>query len=202
MKPLVNNTMGRGRRPIKGMTLIEVMIALFIFMVGVLGVLLAIPTGVNSAMEVILQDAAIHLTSSKFAEFRRDRVNPSVDLIDASPYMTGTGVLTSGRAAGKQEPLNGNAGGWRDFAHAPGDTYEFFDDIERYEWRIVKDSGGLKAINMSALQGGFPSGAQFCIPVDGAGAAIGVFQVSVAVRLKNTSREYRFTQYMFANDGN
>ena len=49
------------RRRARGMTLMEVLIALFIFMVGIVGVLAALPTGVNAATWVIFQDAAIHL---------------------------------------------------------------------------------------------------------------------------------------------
>src|SRR5690348_5952040 len=122
----------RARRS-AGMTLLEVMIAMFIFLVGVLGVLASVPTGINAAATVILQDAAIHLAHSKFAEFRRDRIDPNVDL-DAS---SGSGYLpASGYTPGKQEPINATGAPWRDFAHDPGQPYEFFDDIQKYEWSV------------------------------------------------------------------
>src|SRR6185503_16065029 len=101
----------------RGVTMMEVLIALFIFMVGIVGVLAAIPTGVNSAEWVIFQDAGIHLAHSKFTEFRRDRADPFVDLVDGSSYMPGT--IGGANTPGVQENKNGNPGNWRDFAHAP-----------------------------------------------------------------------------------
>jgi len=176
----------------RGLTLLELLVALFIFMVGVLGVMMAIPAGANSASWVVFQDAAIHLAQSKFSEFRRDRVNPEVDLFDGSSYLGGSGTLANGRAAGKQEPL---ASGWRGFAHAtPDDTYFYFDDIERYEWKI--DQTTRRTIGAGA--GSAPVG--FQAPQYNGGDLIGLTQVTVVVRLKNTSKEFRFTQYMTAYD--
>ena len=174
------------------MTLLEVLIALFIFLIGVLGALAAIPAGVSAAKLVIFQDASIHLAQSKFAEFRRDRVDPAVDL--AGGYLNGSGQLASGRPAGIQEPLNGS-GVWHDFAHGSGDTYESFDDIDQYEWKV--DQAQLKPISTSALDAQNKKS-----PLDTAGTAIGLTQVAVVIHLKNTTREFRFTQYMTAWDGN
>jgi prepilin-type N-terminal cleavage/methylation domain-containing protein len=173
----------------RGMTLLEVLIAMFIFLIGVLGALAAIPSGVSAARLVVFQDASIHLAQSKFAEFRRDRVDPAADL--AGGYINGAGQLASGRPAGIQEPLNGNAGGYHDFAHASGDTYEYFDDIDQYEWTV--DSTLLHPITVDT---------NFA-PIDGgAGTPIGLTQVTVVIHLKNTTREFRFTQYMSAYDAN
>ena len=173
----------------RGMTLLEVLIAMFIFLIGVLGALAAIPSGVSAARLVVFQDAAIHLAQSKFAEFRRDRIDPAVDL--SGGYINGAGQLASGRAAGIQETPNGNAGGYRDFAHGSGDTYEYFDDIDLYEWTV--DPVALHPITVD------PNFA----PIDkGSGTPIGLTQVTVVIHLKNTTREFRFTQYMTAYDGN
>src|SRR5262249_45172953 len=118
----------------RGLTLVETLIAMFIFLIGIVGVLAAMPTGVNSAIWVIFQDAAIHLAHSKFAEFRRDRVDPAVDLVASGsgylPNSAGPGV------PGAQEGFNNEGDPWRDFAHSPGDTYQYFDDIWKYEWKI------------------------------------------------------------------
>jgi len=164
-----------------GLTLFEVLIAMFLFLIGVVGVLSAMPVGVRSAQTVILQDAAIHLTRSKFSEFRRDRVNPGVDLVEGSPYMTNW-----------QEPTNAN--GWHDFAAGPGQTYQYFDSIEQYEWKV--DQAELaKPVGLSgAGTPAPPSG--FSFPAHGGGTDVGVRKVVVVVRRKSTSQEYRFVQYM------
>jgi hypothetical protein len=161
---------GRGRA--RGLTLLEVLIAMFILLMGLVGVLAALPTGIESAHWVIFQDVAIHLAHSKFAEFRRDRVNPRADLVEGSGYM---GL--------RHEPVNAS-GDWHDFAHADGDTYRDFDEIERYEWRVDQDT--LQSAGVSATY----------TPEHNGGTDIGITRVTVAVRMKGTSRELRFTQYM------
>jgi type II secretory pathway pseudopilin PulG len=166
----------------KGMTLLEVLIAMFIFMVGIVGVLAAIPTGVTSAQWVILQDASIHLAHSKFAEFRRDRVDPGSDLVDGSTYLSNN-----------HEPLNGAVPNWRDFNYAKGKTYQYFDDIERYEWRIDQDvlaqAVGAGAGTNPAAPGGYNA------PTLGGGNG-NVRSGVITVRNKGTSREFQFTQFM------
>jgi hypothetical protein len=161
-----------------GLTLLEVLVALFIFLVGIVGVLAALPTGISSAQTVILQDAAIHLAHSKFAEFRRDRVDPLVDLVEGSTYMNK-----------RQEPVNASASGpWHDFAHSPGDTYEFFDDIGNYEWRVDKDR--FKQVGLDA---------DGITPVEGGGRALSkLARVAIIVHLKSTTKQFIFSQYMYA----
>jgi type II secretory pathway pseudopilin PulG len=174
----------------RGLTLLEVIIAMFIFLIGILSIMLAIPSGINAASLVVFQDASIHLAQSKFSEFRRDRADPAVDLL-GGPYMGGAGTLANGRPAGLQEPLNGNPGEWRDFAHSKGDTYEYFDDIERYEWKIDKTLAvpvGISALNAQNLK----------TPLAGAGTPVGLTQITLVIHLKSTDREFRFTQYMCA----
>lgn len=180
----------------RGLTLLEVMIAMFIFLVGIVGVLAAMPTGINSALWVVFQDASIHLAHSKFAEFRRDRVDPAVDLIATSGgYLPTGGVYVPGT----QEPPNvgtGDGDPWRDFAHNPGDPYQYFDDIQKYEWRVeVADvdqgNGGATA------QPQAPAGFFYPTNVNTA-SSIGLKRVSVTIRMKGTSRELRFSQLMFA----
>jgi len=155
------------------MTLMEVLIALFIFMVGIVGVLAALPTGINSAEWVIFQDASLHLAHSKFSEFRRDRADPFAD-------------------------LNGFTAGWQDFPHAAGETYYYFDDIDRYEWKLelqevqAGDYGGSQPAGITA-----PTGPHLA-PATGGGASVGVQRVTVIVHVKGTSRELRFTQLMTA----
>jgi type II secretory pathway pseudopilin PulG len=158
----------------RGFTLLEVMIALFIFMVGIVGVLAAIPTGVNSAATVVFQDAAIALAQSKFAEFRRDRVNPSVDLKNGSAYM-----------GARHEPLN-STGVWRDFASGNNAAYQYFDDIERYEWRVDI------APAMFAIYSATP--APYLSPVIGGPADSELQEVTVTVHLRGTTKEFEFTQ--------
>ena len=165
-----------------GMTMMELLIALFIFLVGVVGLVAAMPTGVSSATKVVFQDAAVHLSRSKYAEFRRDRVNPRVDLLDGAPYMDGTPPIR------RQEPKNGNPGGWRDFAHGPGDTYEHFDDIDRYQWRL--DQAALQMV-------GLDTGANNVPKVNG-GTDQGLTRVTLIINLKGTKNEHRFTQYMYS----
>ncbi|MCW8129145.1 MAG: prepilin-type N-terminal cleavage/methylation domain-containing protein [Planctomycetota bacterium] len=167
------------RRPVgsRGVTLIEIMVAMFVFLIGVVGVLAALPTGIDSAALVIFQDAAIHLSASKFAEFRRDRIDPAADLQDGSAYM-----------ASSQEPKNGSAGGYRDFAHASGQAYEYFSDVERYEWRVVESELTNVGVGTDAL--GKPA------PVEGGGDALPVTRVALDLHLKGTKRNFRFVQYM------
>src|SRR5471030_2484590 len=101
---MITSTVRNRARGAPGLTLLEVMIAMFIFLVGIVGVLAAMPTAVSSATAVIFQDCAIHLSHSKFAEFRRDRADPAVDLQPSSGgYLpNGSGPYTPG----KQEPYN------------------------------------------------------------------------------------------------
>jgi hypothetical protein len=164
----------------RGVTVVEVLIALFIFMVGIVGVLAALPTGITSAQWVIFQDAAIHLAHSKFAEFRRDRIDPAV-LIDGSAYMNAHGPL--------------NASGWYDFkSSGPTDTYTDFDDIERYEWRVTTSDVKLSS-------GGTPPPPAGYFGPGTAGGNLNCKVVTIYVRCKGTSREFRFTQYMTAYEG-
>ena len=157
----------------RGYTLLEVMIALFILLVGIVGVLAALPTGVNSATWVIFQDAALHLSHSKFAEFRRDRVNPD--------NLKNGGFLDS---YGKVDPTaKEESGGWRVFDHANGEPYQYFDDIERYLWKVEVGAVGRSGDNA---------------PVHGGGTAVQDLKlVTMVVHMKGTSREFRFSQYLF-----
>jgi hypothetical protein len=148
--------------------------------VGIVGVLAALPTGITSAQWVIFQDAAIHLAHSKFAEFRRDRADP-VQLVNGSAYMTA-----------RHEPLN--ASGWHDFACTnPTDTYEHFDDIERYEWTV--ETGDVKASGA-----GTPAPPAGYFGPGNAGNDVNCKRVTLAVRCKGTNKEFRFTQYFTAYD--
>lgn len=190
----VNGCASRGTVRRRGVTLMEVLIALFIFMVGIVGVLAAVPTGVNSAEWVIFQDAAIHLAHSKFSEFRRDRADPFVDLADGSAYMPNTVGGTN--TLGAQENKNGNPANWRDFGHAPGEAYYYFDDIERYEWKLELEevqAAGYASVQPAGVTA--PNGPHLA-PSVGGGANVGVQRVTVIVRMKGTSRELRFTQFM------
>jgi hypothetical protein len=160
----------------RGMTLLEVIIAMFIFLVGIVGVLAAMPVGVSNATLVIFQDASIHLSASKFAEFRRDEVNPAVDLVDGSAYLNDF-----------HEGTNGSAEGFRDFAHKSGGRYEYFDDNDRYEWKI--DQKLLKQVGIGKDEQNMPA------PVIG-GDPLNVTRVCVVIHLKGTTRYMRYTQYM------
>lgn len=163
-----------------GLTLLEVIIAMFIFLVGIVGVLAAMPSGVNSALWVIFQDASLHLAHSKFAEFRRDRVDPTTDLLVGSAYMTA-----------RQEPVNSSGTPWHDFASAPGQTYQYFDDIGRYEW-------SLDLADVYAGSGTLPVAPAGTFYPDKGGNPLNLKRVTVIVRMKGTTREFRFTQYMTA----
>jgi prepilin-type N-terminal cleavage/methylation domain-containing protein len=189
------------RRKPNGLTLIEVMIAMFIFLVGIVGVLAAMPTGVNSALWVIFQDSAIHLSHSKFAEFRRDRIDPAVDLVP-----TANGYLPTNTAyvPGNQEPYNtgtGDGDPWRDFAHNPAgtggvpDPYQYFEDIDRYEWKVETspvDNGPGAAGDVQAAPG-------FYFPADAkANPTLNLMKVSITIRAKGTTRQMRFSQLMMA----
>ena len=177
----------------KGLTLLEVLIAMFIFLVGIVGVLAAMPTGINSALWVIFQDSAINLSHSKFSEFRRDRVDPAVDLI-----ATAGGYLPTASGApipGKQEGYNTTGAPWRDFAHDPGDAYQYYDNIENYEWMV----------DVADVDNGAPPGSDpqpppgYLYPVNSAGASsIGLKKVTITVRMKHTTRQMKFSQLMFA----
>jgi prepilin-type N-terminal cleavage/methylation domain-containing protein len=183
--------MSARRKNARGLTLLEVMIAMFIFLVGIVGVLAAMPTGINSATWVIFQDAAIHLSHSKFAEFRRDRVDPAIDLAPS-----GGGYLPSssgGFTPGQQEPINENGAPWRDFASAPGQTYQYFDDIARYEWRVETADIDNGTVGSPATP------PNFFFPVAASSAtALALKRVSIVIRMKRTTREMKFTQYMYA----
>jgi prepilin-type N-terminal cleavage/methylation domain-containing protein len=151
-------------RSSRGLTLLEVIIVVFIFLVGVMGVLAALPTGVQSAETVILQDAAIHLAHSKFSEFRRD----------APDYAAFAGYLSTYH----ESP---DASGWRSFASGAGDTYEHFDDITHYQWKaectpVFKDPKAQ--------------------PNHKGGQPLGLFKVTITVRLQSTVKEFQFSQYM------
>jgi type II secretory pathway pseudopilin PulG len=158
--------------PRRGMTLIEVLIAMFILFVGVLGVLAALPTGVEAASWITLQDAAINLSSSKFAEFRRDRVNPD----QMSAYLTS--------AFGSAD-----AEGYRSFPHGPGDPFEFYADIERYEWKVETTRMGLSPRKTSS-----DGNRYYYAPV--AGGDLELWGVLVVIRQKGAQRSFRFTQHM------
>ena len=179
------------RRTPRGLTLLEVMIAMFIFLVGIVGVLAAMPTGINSATWVIFQDSAIHLSHSKFAEFRRDRVDPAVHLQpSAGGYLPSNPVYVPGN----QEIYNTDGAPWRDFAHGPGDPYQYFEDIDRYEWCV----DATQLVDNGAGTGDIPVPAAFFYPTYTNNSRIGLFRVDVTIRMKSTTRQMRFTQYMFS----
>jgi hypothetical protein len=173
----------------------EVIIAMFIFLVGIVGVLAAMPTGINSAEWVIFQDCAIHLSRSKFAEFRRDRIDPDPnngDLKPGSTYLPGSGTYVPGC----QEPYNTNDGNpWRDFASAPGQPYQYYPDITLYEWKVdvLSVDVGAGSVPTAPPNYFFPvnTGTQTATPIN-------LWLVSVTIRMKGTSREMRFSQYMMA----
>jgi prepilin-type N-terminal cleavage/methylation domain-containing protein len=191
----------------RGMTLMEVLIAMFIFLVGIVGVLSAIPAGVATAENVILMDCSIHLAHSKFSEFRRDRVNPAVDLLDSSGYMTTKQVPTATKPDGTAHPDTTEAdvatrGMWRDFAYRNAtDTYAYFDEIQRYDWRVDQAilTGQIPGKGQANNGVNTPCPAGFYHPVAG-GQDIGLRSVQITVRLKGSARMFQFTQYMFAYD--
>lgn len=180
----------------RALTLLEVIIAMFIFLVGIVGVLAAMPTGINSAEWVIFQDCAIHLSRSKFAEFRRDRVDPDPNTGDLQPKPGGYLPTTGTYVPGMQEPFNSDGDPWRDFAAAPGQPYQYYPDIDRYEWRVECQSvdGGPGTLPVAPVN--------FVYPINSAtptqATPICLWRVSITIRMKGTSREMRFSQYMFA----
>jgi type II secretory pathway pseudopilin PulG len=162
----------------RGMTLVEVMLAMFVFLVGIVGVLAAIPTGVTSSEQVILQDAAIHLAHSKFAMFRRDRINPLVDLQSGSAYLNT-----------HHEALN-SSGEFRDFTI--GFDSDNFDEIQRYEWKV-------EARPVTSKDAGIAAAPLHLQPMDGVGTPVTQLAfVQVTVRQKGTPREFSFSQYLFS----
>ncbi|MCW8129026.1 MAG: prepilin-type N-terminal cleavage/methylation domain-containing protein [Planctomycetota bacterium] len=175
----------------RGLTLIEILIALFVLLIGVMGILAAMPTGIDSAQKVVFLDASVHLSRSKFAEFRRDRIDPRVDLLDGSGYMDAALAPPRG-----QEQKNGNAGGWRDFAHGAGETYEYFDDIERYQWLV--DQGELRSVGLDSNATPAAPNTSPYVPVVNAGADVGLTRVTIVINLKGTKKEQRYTQYMYS----
>ena len=185
-------------RAAKGLTLLEVMIAMFIFMVGIVGVLAAMPTGINSALWVIFQDSAINLAHSKLSEFRRDRVDPAVDL---KPMAGGYLPSSAGHSVpGMQEgtntsPVDADGIPWRDFDHNPGDPYQYYDNITGYEWKVVVTD----MANGSPPAGDPQPPLNYFFPINSAATSpIGLKKVSVTIRMRNTTREMRFSQLMFA----
>ncbi len=183
----------RARRP-RGLTLLEVIIAMFIFLIGIVGVLAAMPTGINSATWVIFQDSAIHLAHSKFAEFRRDRVDPAVQL---NPTPGGYLPTTTPYMAGNQEPFNSEGDPWRDFAHNAGDPYQYFEDIDRYEWCV----DATHAIDNGIGSTDVPLPANFFFPTNvapGGVSRIQLYRVDITIRMKSTTRQMRFTQYLYS----
>jgi prepilin-type N-terminal cleavage/methylation domain-containing protein len=189
----------RGRP--KGLTLLEVMIAMFIFLVGIVGVLAAMPTGINSALWVIFQDSAINLSHSKFAEFRRDRADPGGGpqpnlTATAGGYLPASGVYTPGfQEPPNTSPMEADNIQWRDFAHNPGEPYQYYDNISGYEWKVVvtdMDNGVPPVTDPQP-----PAG--YLYPVNsGAASPIGLKKVSVVIRMKSTTRQMKFSQLMFA----
>lgn len=166
---MTTTTLNRKFTP-RGLTLIECMLAMFIFMIGIVGVLAALPMGVNSATQVVMQDAAIHLAHSKFSEFRRDRVDPA-----------------------------GLGSAWQDFAHAPGDPYQYFDDIDQYQWMVDPP----QSVGAVAAPGtGVAPATNLYDPAIGAGAGVpGLWLIGIHVRKKgNAYREFVFRQYMYGYD--
>ena len=130
-RPKYRLSFRRAKRP-GAFTLLEVLVALFILLLGVVGVLAAMPTGVANAEWVIFQDAAINLGHSKFAEFRRDRANPGSDLQNGSPYLDNMAPV-----------LAGDVNNYRPFISAAASPavqqaspYYFFDEIWNYAWKV------------------------------------------------------------------
>jgi type II secretory pathway pseudopilin PulG len=187
------------RRSSAGLTLLEVIIAMFIFLVGIVGVLAAMPTGINSATWVIFQDCAIHLAHSKFAEFRRDRIDPTPAGTDnpvAHLVPTPGGYLptTGTYVAGNQEPFNTSGDPWRDFAHQPGQPYQYFEDIDRYEWSV----SATQQVDNGNGTGDVPLGTNFFYPTNVGNSQIGLYKVDITIRMKGTTRQMQFSQYFFS----
>ena len=193
-----------------GLTLIEVLVAIFIVSIGVIGVMATIPVGVDTAQQIIIQDNAVTLCQSKFAEFRRDRINPGEAALGS--YHNACRIrydAVHGGGAYQAHACQDRAGcnnfyRWHDFPHQQGDDYENFADIGEYEWRVVE--GGHRVVDQEKVAGpgqenGDPD--DYWVPKLGAKVAdvgdtspIKLYLVTVQIRKKRTAKTFRFQTYM------
>ncbi len=174
MGQLIRRHVGRGRRPY-GFTLVEIMIALFLMLIGVVGVLAAMPTGVGEANWVVFQDAAINLAHSKFAEFRRDRMDPS-----QPGWQSYLDLQSIAGADGFRPflPPNANA----------SNPYYFFDDIVKYSYRVISS----QQVDVPQNVGGVPVNVPYAV----GNPTITCYIVTIIVRMSGGTRTFQFKQLM------
>ncbi|HYF51219.1 MAG TPA: prepilin-type N-terminal cleavage/methylation domain-containing protein [Planctomycetota bacterium] len=159
-----------------GLTLIEVLLAILILLVGLVGCLAALPTGIVSADSVVFQDVSNHLAHSKLAVFRRDCIDPGVDLATGSAYLSA-----------QHEPAA--AGEWRNFSKDfDGDN---FHDIVRYQWCVEVQSVGNQDAALATNPG-------YQRPAHGTANLKRLYVVRVFIRAQGTSHETSYAQYMYS----
>jgi len=172
-----------------------------------------VPVGVDTAQNVIVQDNAVTLTQSKFAEFCRDWINPGEngltsyhlfckDRYNAVHVVLGDGATFENESC--QTACPGNFYAWHNFPHKPKDDYEHFADIDEYEWRVVEAHH--RAVYQTAVtdSGGNANG--YYVPKlggtvsSGDTSPIGLYLVTLHVRKRGTSKGFMYQTYMTSYD--
>ena len=196
-----------------GLTLMEVLVAMFIVSIGVIGVMASLPVGIDTAQQIIVQDNSINLAMSKFAEFRRDRIDPAS--AGLGTYHAQMLIQYNARHGGagdkyRTDICQGRVGclnyyGWHDFEKLEGDPFIHFPDIEEYEWRLLRD--GHRAVEPQRIDGAGGAGDDYYAPdlgasVDTGGVStIGLYLVTIQVRKKKTSKVFFFKTFLTKYDG-
>ena len=192
----------------EGLTLVEVLVALFILSVGVIGVLATIPVGVDTAQTIIVQDNAVTLSQSKLGEFRRDRIVPGEPgLAGYHAFMKANYDLRKGNGSYATNicwpSCDNTYYKWHKFECGEEDAYTNFADIEEYEWRIV----GSKhvAIEKVAIEGSGGPGDIYYVPrltatLANFNSSIGLYRINIEVRKIKTTKVFDFDTYMTSYD--
>jgi len=192
-----------------GLTLIEVLVAMFILSIGVIGVLAALPVGIDTAQEIIIQDNSLAISQSKWGEFRRDRINPGE--LGLASYHAACAAAYNARHGGGAYGSNvcrsgcgGSFYSWHSFESDTGDAFENFADIVEYEWRLRADKH--QAVENFQVVG--PAGGTdvYYVPtlgarVDAGGvSSIGLYRMVLDIRKKQTQKRFTYETFMTSYD--
>jgi type II secretory pathway pseudopilin PulG len=118
------------RAPERGMTLIEILIALIVMVLGVLGILALFPPSLQMASEsmeetnaAMIAESVAHSLSEAFSSAMEDKQSPKLQLICTMSHDMKAGDKTRGRYSFVLPPLPANPQANPEWVHYPGSAH-------------------------------------------------------------------------------